>query len=96
MSFSQVRGLHVAISEFLQRRCPQDREIRKMVAAHFGLHSKVATFWQEDADEIISSLSGTPEILKDSGKTRQALNLALDNYSHAVQWFLQVTFIGSH
>ncbi|KAK6624944.1 hypothetical protein RUM44_011808 [Polyplax serrata] len=85
----KVRGLHVAISEFLQRRCPQDREIRKMVAAHFGLHSKVATFWQEDADEIISSLSGTPEILKDSGKTRQALNLALDNYSHAVQWFLQ-------
>lgn len=82
--------MHVAVSEFLQRHCPQDRELGKMVAAHFGLHSKLATFWQEDADEIIFKIPVTDNILKDSSKTRHALNLAMDNYTHAAQWFLQV------
>lgn len=63
-----------------------------MVAVHFGLHSKVAELWKAEADESISKLPVVDNILKDSSKTRQILNTAMDSYSHAAQWFLQVKF----
>lgn len=85
----------MAISEFLQRHCPEDRELWKMVAVHYGLHAKHASLWQEEADEILAKLPITDNVLKDSNKVRQALNTAMDNYSHAAQLFLEVIYQSS-
>lgn len=87
-------GLHVAISKYLQRHYPLDRELSKMVAARFGLHNKLGALWEEEADKIVLNLPMSDNSsLKDLTTTRQALHLAMDNYLHAVQWFLQVSFI---
>lgn len=78
--------MSIAVSEFLQRTCPEDRKLGKMVALAFGLHGHQAAIWQEEADEIVNQL--TPP-LKDTSKMRQTLTLAMENYSNAAACYLE-------
>jgi len=75
------------VSQFLQRSCPQNRELAKMVALTFGLHDHQGELWQTEADEALRLISPP---LKDNSKTRQTLALAMENYSHASMCYMQV------
>lgn len=82
---AKAPGLHLAVSDFLQRTCPEDRELGKMVALAFGLHGRQASLWEIEADEIVGQMSPP---LKDTSKIRQALTLAMENYSNAAMCYL--------
>ncbi|XP_036147229.1 spatacsin isoform X2 [Monomorium pharaonis] len=99
----KVPGLKMALLEFLKRQCPEDKELFTLVALHFRLYYEIALMWENEAKEIITKLiSG---ILKECGKgitgipveirltrnddVHKQLQLAITNFTHATQYYLQ-------
>lgn len=100
----QVPGLKIALLEFLKRQCPDDKELFTLVALHFRLYYEIALMWENEAKEVISNLIS--EALKECGRgvtgipveikftrndnTQKQLQLAVTNFTHATQYYLQV------
>ena len=101
----QVPGLKLALLEFVRSRCAQDRELLRLVALHFQLYSEVAQLWESEARSSLHSLLSVarlelgikptpqappPPLLKASPDAIHVLKLAMQNYSHAAEYYLQV------
>lgn len=98
----QVPGLKMALLEFLKRQCPDDKELFTLVALHFRLYYEIALMWENEAKEVISNLIS--DVLKEYGRgvtpveikftrndnTQKQLQLAITNFTHATQYYLQV------
>jgi len=96
----------MALLEFLKRQCPEDKELFTLVALHFRLYYEIALMWENEAKEIIAKLisdilkectygkgiTGIPvEIrLTRNDNVQKQLQLAVTNFTHATQNYLQV------
>lgn len=92
----------MALLEFLKRQCPDDKELFTLVALHFRLYYEIALMWENEAKEVISNLIS--DVLKEYGRgvtpveikftrndnTQKQLQLAITNFTHATQYYLQV------
>lgn len=94
----------MALLEFLKRQCPEDKELFTLVALHFRLYYEIALMWENEAKEVITKLIS--DILKECGKgitsipveirltrddnVQRQLQLAVTNFTHATQYYLQV------
>lgn len=94
----------MALLDFLKRNCPEDKELFTLVALHFRLYYEIALMWENEAKGIIAKLIS--DILKECRKggigipveirfTRdenihKELQLAVTNFTHATQYYLQV------
>ncbi|KAL6259083.1 hypothetical protein P5V15_009005 [Pogonomyrmex californicus] len=99
----KVPGLKMALLEFLKRQYPEDKELFTLVALHFRLYYEIALMWENEAKEIITKLIS--DILKECGKgitgipveikltrsdnIQKQLQLAVTNFTHATQYYLQ-------
>lgn len=97
----------MALLEFLKRQCPENKELFTLVALHFRLYHEIALMWENEAKEIIAKLIS--DILKECGKgatglplevnltrndnVQKQLQLAVINFTHATQYYLQVSTI---
>lgn len=100
----QVIGLETAILEFLKRHCPENKELFTLVALHFRLYHELAHMWKNEAKDIINTiisdatkdhmkLQSTAQYEKKFIKTEnilKQLHLAVTNYTHATEYYLQV------
>ncbi|XP_071562080.1 spatacsin isoform X1 [Temnothorax nylanderi] len=99
----KVPGLKMALLEFLKRQCPEDKELFTLVALHFRLYYEIALMWENEAKEVIAKLIS--DILKECGRgitgipveikltrndnVQKQLQLAVTNFTHATQYYLQ-------
>lgn len=102
----QVTGLKMALLEFLKRHCPENRDLFTLVALHFQLYHEIALMWENEAKDATKAL--IPEPIKNYGKlfstqheiklaktenVQKQLQLAVINFTHAAQYYLQVNFL---
>nr|XP_034171053.1 spatacsin isoform X2 [Osmia lignaria] len=96
-------GLKTALLEFLKRQCPENKDLFTLVALHFRLYYEIALMWENEAKDVIKSL--ILDATKDQGKlpstaqheikltktenVQKQLQLAVTNYTHATQYYLQ-------
>ncbi|KAF4531594.1 hypothetical protein B566_EDAN010060 [Ephemera danica] len=97
----KVPGLKLALLEFVRSRCAEDRELLRMVALHFRLYSQVAQLWDSEARttvhrllnitklELGTKLFNQNNLLRASQDTVHLLKLAMQNYTHAAEYYLQ-------
>ncbi|EZA52114.1 Spatacsin [Ooceraea biroi] len=99
----KVPGLKMALLEFLKRQCPENKELFTLVALHFRLYYEIALMWENEAKEVIAKLISA--VLKECGKgvtglpveikltrndsVHKQLQLAVTNFTHATQYYLQ-------
>jgi spatacsin len=101
-----VPGLRTALLEFLKRQCPENKELFTLVALHFRLYYEIALMWEDEAKEVIAKLIS--DILKEckgvfglpveikltrNDHVQKQLQLAVTNFTHATQYYLQVTYL---
>ena len=96
----------MALLDFLKRHCPENKDLFNIVALHFRLYYEIALMWESEAKEVIHDLVNDAK--KECGRTvynpnteikftrneptEKRLQLAIANFTHATQYFLQVTF----
>lgn len=95
----------MALLEFLKRQCPEDKELFTLVALHFRLYYEIALMWENEAKEVIAKLisdvlkecgkggvTGIPIEIKltRNDDVQKQLQLAVTNFTHATQYYLQV------
>ncbi|XP_011684393.1 PREDICTED: spatacsin [Wasmannia auropunctata] len=100
----KVPGLKMALLEFLKRQCPEDKELFTLVALHFRLYYEIALMWEDEAKEVIAKIisdilkeigrgltAGIPVEIKltRNDNVQKQLQLAVTNYTHATQYYLQ-------
>ncbi|XP_049816483.1 spatacsin [Schistocerca nitens] len=88
----KVRGLKVALLDFLRQFCPQDKDLFRLVVLHFSMFGDAANLWEADADEAISSaLTSVDENrqLPNTSDVKQLLQKAVINYSDAARYYLK-------
>lgn len=97
--------MKVAILEFLKRSCPKDTELFTIVALHFRMYNEIASMWHTEAKLIVSKLvdearkefglpisfSATEIKFVKNEQTEKVLNVAMTNFTHATQYYLQVS-----
>lgn len=49
-------GLKIALLNYMQRYCPENRELYRMVALHFTLFSEIALLWEQEAGSVVRNL----------------------------------------
>ena len=96
----KVPGLRMALLDFVKRHCPDNKELLNIIALHFRLYYEIALTWESEAREIINELVAEAKKEKYSGQvdvrltrneiTEKRLQLAIANFTHATQYFLQV------
>jgi spatacsin len=102
----QVPNLKLAVLDFLKRHCPEDRELFRLVCLHFSLFSEVADLWESEGHSRVCKLlavmaqqGAAPVLLTNSEDTKQCLHMAMLSFTHAAEYFLQVStshfYIGS-
>jgi spatacsin len=98
-------ALKVALLEYLNKFCPDNRDLYKIVALHFTLFSEVAMLWEKEAQNVIKNLvtisklemqnnKMNPEeepfiLFQNTDSTKKFLRKALENYIHATDFHLQ-------
>ncbi|KAK4884275.1 hypothetical protein RN001_000546 [Aquatica leii] len=98
-------ALKVALLKYLQRYCPEDRELYRIVALHFTLFSEIAQLWEEEARSIVRNLIAISKLemqnnglnidtepfvlLTNTDGTKICINKAMINYTHAAEYHLQ-------
>lgn len=95
--FFQENGFKLALLEFLRRRCPSDRELYRIAALHFGMHSELAEMWEAEALDVLKRfLKHSGGAISDeswlprSEDTLPTLRHIMEGYTHAAQYYLQV------
>lgn len=80
-------GFKLALLDWLRRECSNDTALLKMTAAHFQMHQQEAELWQKEGKDRLSDLVACG--LSNNQKTKQALEMALQDFSHASECYLQ-------
>lgn len=94
----------MALLEFLKRYCPENKDLFTLVALHFRLYHEIALMWENEAKDVIRNLISCA--VKDQAKIQSStqhevkltktedvqkqLQLAVTNFTHASQYYLQV------
>lgn len=99
----KIPGLKTALLDFLNRHCPADKDLFNLVAHHFRLYSEIASTWEREAKEAIDKLlaeaktesriqgnsnPGELRLTRNEGAEKR-LELAMINYTHATEYYLQ-------
>lgn len=101
-----MSGLKTALLEFCKRQCPGDKELFTLIALHFLLYKEIAFKWESEAKEIINELvaearktqaksSSTQQTLLKLSRNEnveQKLQVIVENFTHATEYYLQVRF----
>ncbi|XP_046417666.1 spatacsin isoform X2 [Neodiprion fabricii] len=99
----KIPGLKTALLDFLKRNCPDNEDLFKLVAHHFCLYSEIASIWEQEAKEAIKKVLINARIecrnegnlnpgdirLRKNDITEKQLHLAMINYTHATEYYLQ-------
>jgi spatacsin len=96
----QVPNLKLAVLDFLKRHCPEDRELFWLVCLHFSLFSEVADLWESEGRSRVHTLlavmaqqGAAPILLTNTKDTKQCLHMAMLSFTHAAEYFLQVSVL---
>ncbi|GLH06998.1 Uncharacterized protein GBIM_12563 [Gryllus bimaculatus] len=94
----KVKGLKVAVIDFLKKRCPGDRKLYEMVTLRFGMFEEVAVLWESDglAEEeavlklILKDQNGTSySLLPHNEVVKRHLMNAMECFKHAAEFFIK-------
>lgn len=99
----KVPGLKTALLEFCKKQCPNNKELFNLVALHFQLYNEIALMWESEAKTVIRELikesrkenirllGAMPAPIRfiKNDKTEKSLQLAIANFTHATDYFLQ-------
>ncbi|XP_046739690.1 spatacsin isoform X2 [Diprion similis] len=99
----KIPGLKTALLDFLKRNCPENEDLFKLVAHHFCLYSEIALIWEQEAKEAIKKVLINARVecrnqgnlnpgdirLTKNDTTEKQLHLAMINYTHATEYYLQ-------
>lgn len=96
--------MKTALLEFSKRQCPENKELFTLIALHFGLYNEIALMWETEARDVINELVN--DVRKNLPKTsvnqqtslrfirnenvEQKLQVAVENFTHATEYYLQV------
>jgi len=84
-------GFKLALLDWLRRECSNDSALLKMTAAHFQMHQQEAELWQKEGSDRLNDLVACG--LSNNQKTKQGLEMALQDFSHASECYLHVCLL---
>lgn len=85
----QPLGFKLALLDWLRRENTNDTTLLKMTAAHFQMHQQEAELWQKEGNDHLSEV--LEHGLINNQKTKNCLQIAMQDYSHASECYLQVS-----
>lgn len=83
--FVKDTHLKMALLEYLEKHCPYNQELYRMVALHFNLFSEVASIWEAEAESLIKNLVYLSEMDTECNKCASVYSYIIDNEDTKIQ-----------